>query len=460
MLDNFQGIPNLPDLTHPEELINLGKEIINYSLILTLILIGLGFGLAVINFSLKGNQFASGMMINKSVSDYNKLLKIWQHSILILIIMVNGFFVASTLANRYHTWEQQKIAKIANTVTGERLEQVAPTVRYVVEKPITYNQYIDGKFVKVEDISRENRYLPLNSSNIEVTIDQVTSPQDNRNQYLIDFKGEYQVTNTLENNTEFWLEIYPPYNYSLLRNFRVEKNGKKIEPKNQGEYNFPLNLAQGETIKFTITYQAQGNPRWVYNAGSQIISNFSLTAKTTFSNADFASGIIPTETKQQGKEKIFTWIFQENVSVSNPFGVFTATEKITGTGILPRLLILSPILLLWWLLLLYLSLPSLSVKNVVLVSGIFFASIFALTYISKLLASQIVWLVIAIFMLVLVKGLEKKSLSSVAVIICTITGAILPVFGLLISYSGLTLSIAVLLSIFWLAIKNWYLKVE
>jgi hypothetical protein len=458
MEDNFQGIPNLPDLTHPQELINLGKEIISYSLILTLILIGLGIGLALINLSQKSNQFASWSLMNKSVSEYNKLLKIWHHSILILIIMVNGFFISSTLANRYHNWEQQKIAKIADSVTGERLEQVAPTVRYLVEKPITYNQYIDGKFVKVEDISKEDRYLPLSSSNITVTIDQVTSPQDNRNQYLIDFKGEYQVKNTLENNTEFSLEIYPPYNYSLLQNFLVEQDGNKIEPKNQGEYNFPLNLTQGEINKFTITYQAQGNPRWVYNAGSQIISNFSLIAKTTFPDADFASGIIPTETKQEGKEKTFTWIFQENVSVSNPFGIFTATEKITGTGILPRLLLLSPILLLWWLLLLYLSLPSLSIKNLVIISAIFFASIFALTYFSKLIEPQIAWLGISIFLLVLVKGLEKKSLPSIAVIVCTIMGAILPVFGLLITYSGLTLSIAVLLSIFWLAINNWYLK--
>jgi hypothetical protein len=43
-----------------------------------------------------------------------------------------------------------------------------------------------------------------------------------------------------------------------------------------------------------------------------------------------------------------------------------------------------------------------------------------------------------------------------AAVICSIAGAILPVLGLLVAYSGLTLSLAGLLSVIWLAVRHWY----
>jgi uncharacterized RDD family membrane protein YckC len=58
--------------------------------------------------------------------------------------------------------------------------------------------------------------------------------------------------------------------------------------------------------------------------------------------------------------------------------------------------------------------------------------------------------------LVLVWGLGKNRSASLAAVVCTISGAILPVLGLLIAYSGLILSLAGLLSTIWLVIRNWY----
>lgn len=40
--------------------------------------------------------------------------------------------------------------------------------------------------------------------------------------------------------------------------------------------------------------------------------------------------------------------------------------------------------------------------------------------------------------------------------ICTISGAILPILGLLVPYSGITLSLAALLSGIWLAVQHWH----
>ena len=58
---------------------------------------------------------------------------------------------------------------------------------------------------------------------------------------------------------------------------------------------------------------------------------------------------------------------------------------------------------------------------------------------------------ISLILLGLTYGLGSNNCASLGVIICTIAGAILPIFGLLIPLSGLTLSFAGLLSVPWLA---------
>ncbi len=59
-------------------------------------------------------------------------------------------------------------------------------------------------------------------------------------------------------------------------------------------------------------------------------------------------------------------------------------------------------------------------------------------------------------MLFLVWGLGSNRQTSLAAIICTISGGILPIFALLAPYTELTLSLAGLLSVVWLVILNWY----
>ncbi len=180
-----------------------------------------------------------------------------------------------------------------------------------------------------------------------------------------------------------------------------------------------------------------------------------MTATANFAGADFASGIIPSETKADGRSTQFTWIFDDNVSVKNPFGVFTNTDPIRQTGILPRLLLLAPALFLWWILLLYLSIP-MSLRNVAIAASIFFACLLTLTYLSRFMNPVFAWTMLSAILLMLSWGLGYSRSASLAAIICTITGAILPVLGLLVPFSGLTLSIAGLLSVIWLAVRHWY----
>lgn len=456
MVDLAQGIPGLPDLTQPTQLIEFGKQLLRTFLILTGLIAGLGIAIACLSFSLRRHESEQTSFINEWVVRYSVLMRGLQHTTLILILLIGGFFLCSTLSTRYHFWEQARVAKVAETVAGERLEQPAPQLRYVIQAPYTYNTQVGNRLVRVEEKRVINRFLSLTASQIEVKIDQVPDPQkQGRAIYLLDFSADYQATNRLNQAENFFFEISPPNGYSLLHNFKVEQNGTRLQPKNPGEYSFALRLQPNEKTSFKVTYKAQGAPRWVYNASGQLFSNFRLSVLANFPEADFASGIVPTESNQEAKGTRFTWVFDDNVSVLNPFGVFTAIKPAQNTGIIPRLLILAPALFLWWLLLLYLSLP-MSLRDVAIAGATFFACILALTYLSRAVNPQIAWTGISLVLVALAWGLGSNRRLHLAAVICTISGAILPVLGLLVTYSGLTLSLAGLLSVIWLAVCNWY----
>lgn len=450
-----QGIPRLPDLTHPEELIKFGTQLIQGSLLFAFLIVALGVAIAIISFSLRRNTSEQAVFFGEWSIRYSQLLKELQHLALILILVVTGFFLTSTLSNRYHYWEQAKVAQVAESVAGDKLEQIAPQVRYIVEEPYSYTTQVNGKIVKVTDKQKVTRYLNVAGSNIQVKIDQSVNVQSRSAIYLIDYTADYKIVNSLSDVNSFFFEAPPPLGYSLLSSYKVERDGTRLKQINPGDYGFPLQLEPGQETTIKVSYQAQGGPRWVYNATDQLLSQFRLTTIANFRNADFASGIVPHEIKSDGDSTQFTWIFDENVSVRNPFGVFTATKPIGKTGIMPRLLLLAPALFLWWILLLYLSLP-MSLKNLAIAAGIFFACLLTLTYLARVMNAEIAWLIISLILLGFIYGLGANRHAALAAIICTIAGAILPVFALLIPFSGLTLSLAGLLSVGWLAIHHWY----
>lgn len=453
MFEQIEGIPNLVDLTHPQELTQFGGYLLTGFLTIIFLFIALGITLALIVSATRTSEPDWHKFVRGFLSSYTQLLQVFIQGLLGLIIIVFGFYLCSTLANRYHHWEQDKIKQVATGVAGERIEQLAPKVRYQIEEPYTYYTTVNNRLVEIKEKRKTDRYLALSASDIGVKIDQVTNSQDERKNYLVDFVATYKVTNTLSENRELFFEVVQPYGYSLLQNFRVEQDGKRLQPVNPNNYSFRIELIPKQSTIFTVVYNCQGASRWIYNAQGELLSNFRLNITANFPNADFASGIIPTTTRKEGAGTVFTWEFVDNVSVQNPFGIFTATDKILQTGILPRLLLLAPGVFLWWLMLLYLSLP-MTWRNLTQAGAIFFAGILSLTYLSRITETTLAWAGISALLLLLVWRLGKNTRSSLAAIICTVSGAIIPVYALLIPYSGLTLSVAALLSVIWLTMDN------
>ncbi len=446
-----QGIPAIPDLTQPQTLLQFGHHMLQLSQWLLIFLVGIGLVFAAINFSYRN---ARPVWLDTELTTYGQIWNGVRHGLLMIGILVVGFFLCSTLANRYHHWERDKISRVAGSVAGERVEHLAPLVRYSVDEPFTTITYVDGKPTEVEKQRKVDRFLVPSSTQAETIIKLATDPATSRIIYQSNFKGTFQVTNSLDVTQDFMFEAPLPVGYTLLQDYRVEREGKRLEPGNQGEYRFPVKLAPGEMTQFQVSYKAQGAPRWVYNANGRSLSKFRLTVFADFPNADFASGIIPTETQTEGQGTRFTWAFEDNVSVQNPFGVFTATQRFQNTGILPRLLLLAPGILLWWLLLLYLTTP-LRVQDVAIAAAVFFACLLALTYASRVMDAKLAWGFLLWVLLAFGWGLGIHHHKHPGTVVVTLSGAVLPVIAFLVPYTGLTLGVAGLLSVGWL-LRRYY----
>lgn len=446
-----QGIPGLPDLTQPQTLLRYGEQVLQWGQGLLVLLVAIGLVLAAIAFAYRGDR---PDWLPPLGDRYSQLLQGTRHGILIAILVITGFLLCSTLANRYHHWEQAKIAQVAGSVAGERVEQPAPLVRYTVMEPYTTITYINGQPTEVQRQQAVDRFLSPSQSQIEVQLSQTTDPASDRLIYQSRFTATYQVTNTLAVTEDLSFEPVPPFGYTLLQDYRVEQDGQPRQPENQGDYRFPVQLAPGESTTFQVSYQAQGAPRWVYNANGRLLSRFRLSVVADFPNADFASGIVPTTIAAEGRRTRFTWDFAENVSVQNPFGVFTATSPIRQTGILPRLLLLAPGVFLWWLVLLYLTVP-LGLGDLTIAAAVFFASVLALTYVSRVGDARLAWGVLLWLLLAFGWGLGRQRQQRWGAIAMTLSGAVLPILALLVPYTGLTLSLAGVLAAGWLLQRYW-----
>jgi|GEM_PF-3992776 hypothetical protein len=56
MTPTAEGVPGLPDLTHPTELVQFGSQILKGSLLLVFVVVALGVAIALMSFSLRQNR--------------------------------------------------------------------------------------------------------------------------------------------------------------------------------------------------------------------------------------------------------------------------------------------------------------------------------------------------------------------------------------------------------------------
>jgi hypothetical protein len=456
------GIPGVPDVTQPDRLGLIMNGAPLGIILFCSILIGLGIALALINFSIKPQQESSMVAMGGWIVRYSDLIRSLQHVAVVLGILIIGTLLSSTVASRYHLWEQNKFPRAA--ATAQQIEQISPQIRYTIKEPYNYSVNVGEKVNKIRDEKDVTRLLPVTSSNIQVKINKGKVRSAEKWVYTTDFLGEYEVRNITPGSVEFLLTMAPPKGAFFVQSYGVEQDGRRISANSAGEYEYLIQIAANGTTKLRTTYQAQGAPRWLYVTKGELLNNFRLSIEANFNNINSASGLMPSNIEKRSPGKTFTWILPDNAAIPYPIGASAPNNLPAQVGVIPKVMLFTPAVWLWWLIMLYLSVP-MRLKDIVVSAGVAAASILTLAYVARLFKTdfigvyatpEIIWPVISILILGSVWGLGKNFRTSLAAIICTIAGLILPILGLLTIYQGAVLSLAAMLSAMWLVIMNWH----
>jgi hypothetical protein len=469
-INAVDGIPGVLDVTQSNVPVSILGDRMNLImngvplgiLLFCIILIGLGVALALINFSIKPQQESSMVAMGDWIMRYSDLIRSLRHVAIVLAILTVGTLLCSTVANRYHFWEQNTFPRAA--ATAAQIVQTSPQVRYTIKEPYNYSENINGKVTKIRDEKDLTRLLPVNKSNIQVKINKSKVKSAEKWAYTTDFLGEYEIRNITPGSVDFLLTMAPPKGAYIVQSYSVEQDGRRISANSAGEYEYRIQIAPNGTTQLKTSYQAQGAPRWLYATKGELLSRFQLSIESNFNNINSASGLMPSSIEKRNPGKTFTWILPDNAAIPYPIGASSPNALPAQVGVIPKVILFAPAIWLWWLVMLYLSVP-MRIKDILISAGVAGTSILTLAFVMRLFKTEItavyatpelVWPVIAILLLVSAWGLGKNFRTSLAAIICTIAGMILPVLAMLTTYQGLILSLAALLSVMWLVVMNWY----
>ncbi len=76
---NTQGIPEIPDLTHPSELVQLGSYLFQGSLVLVFLVLALGLAIAILSFVVRRQPQEQTAFLAEWAIQYSQLLRGLQH---------------------------------------------------------------------------------------------------------------------------------------------------------------------------------------------------------------------------------------------------------------------------------------------------------------------------------------------------------------------------------------------
>ncbi len=137
--------------------------------------------------------------------------------------------------------------------------------------------------------------------------------------YGVQFEGAYTFTNTTAITQTLDIDIELPSGNTLLDkiNFTLgtgEKARRSVAAPEQGVITDSVQLAPGESIPVTVSYECRGMDQWRYAfADSSRIRDFTLTMNTDFSDVNFPISS-PTDRKPTEKGMQLIWKYEDAIS--------------------------------------------------------------------------------------------------------------------------------------------------
>lgn len=137
--------------------------------------------------------------------------------------------------------------------------------------------------------------------------------------YGVQFEGAYTFTNTTAITQTLDIDIELPSGNTLLDkiNFTLgtgEKARRSVAAPEQGIITDSVQLAPGESIPVTVSYECRGMDQWRYAfANASRIRDFTLTMNTDFSDVNFPISS-PTDRKSAGEGMQLVWKYEDAIS--------------------------------------------------------------------------------------------------------------------------------------------------
>lgn len=137
--------------------------------------------------------------------------------------------------------------------------------------------------------------------------------------YGVAFEGRYTFTNSTTITQAFDIDVELPAGNTLLDkiNFTLgegDKTRRSMAAPSEGVMSERVQLAPGESIPVTVSYECRGMGLWTYSfADSSRIHDFMLTMDTNFSEVNFPVSS-PTERRETDHGMQLVWKYDDAIS--------------------------------------------------------------------------------------------------------------------------------------------------
>ena len=168
--------------------------------------------------------------------------------------------------------------------------------------------------------------------------------------FLVDFHGEYSLQNPTQVTQTIYVRFEFPATDASYSDFSFVIDGIPSTGNNKTAEGITeaVNLAPGQSAKFTVAYTSRGTDRWGYSFGDTTrIRNFRLAMTTDFSEFDFPAGTgSPTERSRTAKGWNFTWSYPD---VINAQAIAMGMPSVANPGpVASRMSFFAPVSLLFF----------------------------------------------------------------------------------------------------------------
>ena len=227
--------------------------------------------------------------------------------------------LGATIFSRTYNSNATAEGRVAST-WGAPHNQPPPSAEYTESVSKTIESMENGKKIQQTKQEQITQTLPLERSQIDVTID-----LDQRQKgllwystYKVAFGGIYSFRNSSEKQQQVKFSLAFPTGQAIYDDlvFMVDNTPMSLTNE-QNKVTGSVAVAPGKISTLKVSYRSQGLNSWVYNFGANVtqVRDFTLNMKTNFKDVDFPeNSLSPSEKHETANGWDLNWSYKNLLS--------------------------------------------------------------------------------------------------------------------------------------------------